>query len=253
MRQLASLLVYPLGTAVALMVLGLVLSLISRRRLGFYLALAGFGWLWLWSMPVASDWIRGSLENDFPRLAARDAPRAPVAVVLGGAFSHDRDWPAPDLSGSADRYWHAARLFHAGKVERIILSGGRSRGLGPGLTEAESGAVFLRDLGVPQAAILLETEALTTRENAVNVAAMLEARGVEDFLLVTSALHMRRSIAAFEAVGLQPIPVATDFEVRVRPGFRLRRWLPNAGALVGSTRAFHEYVGFRVYRLRGWV
>jgi hypothetical protein len=30
-------------------------------------------------------------------------------------------------------------------------------------------------------------------------------------------------------------------------------WLPDAGALEGSTRAIKEYVGYWVYRARGWA
>jgi uncharacterized membrane protein len=87
-------------------------------------------------------------------------PMAGVAVaaivVLGGSFSYSRALPYPDMSASADRYWHGARLFHGGKGNRIILTGGRMPWAGPGLTEAESGAVFLQDLGVPPEAMLLD-------------------------------------------------------------------------------------------------
>jgi len=204
-------------------------------------------------MPVASDAIRGSLEQRFEMVAAADVPPGDVIVVLGGAFSHQAGWPAPDLSGAADRYWHAARLFHAGRAPRILLSGGRTPGRGPGITEAEAGAVFLRDLGVPDSAIQLEIAALTTRDNAVRVAEVLEQQQLERVLLVTSALHMRRSMEAFRAVGLEPIPLATDFEVRPAPALRLRRWLPSASALADSTRAFHEYIGLIAYRIRGWA
>jgi uncharacterized SAM-binding protein YcdF (DUF218 family) len=64
---------------------------------------------------------------------------------------------------------------------------------------------------------------------------------------------MRRSEAAFRAVGLDPIPVATDFTVREPIRAHWRRWLPNASALAASSRAMHEYVGYFAYRLRGWA
>ena len=113
--------------------------------------------------------------------------------------------------------------------------------------------MFLRDLGVPEAALLLDTRALTTHENAVNVRRILAERGMQRFLLVTSAMHMRRSEAAFRAVGLDPIPVATDFSVSSNPVIGPRRYLPSAQALAASTSVVHEYLGYLFYRLRGWI
>lgn len=253
LRRLLSRLVYPLGTACALMGVGLLAQLLRWRRFGLGLVLVGFGWLWLWSTPVFSDFVRGQLEGRYAHSSVTSVPEAGAIVVLGGAFMHAGAWPYPNLSSAADRYWHGARLFHAGKGELVMLSGGRSPGRGEGLTEAEAGEWFLVDLGVPREAIVLDTRALTTRDNAVNVAVMLAEHGIEDFLLVTSALHMRRSEAAFRAVGLDPIPVATDFEVRPSQRQSLRRWLPSAAALSASARAAHEIVGYWVYRGRGWI
>ena len=250
---LISLTVHPLGQSMVALLLALTLFRLRRTGLAWGIGAIGLGWLWLWSMPVFSDHVRAALENRYPELAAEQAPRAGAIVVLGGAFSHVSPAPYPEASSAVDRYWHGARLFHAGRGEVVILSGGRRAHRLPGMTEAEAGARFLVDMGIPEAALLLDGEALTTRENAVNVAAILEQQGIETFLLVTSALHMRRSEAAFRAVGLDPIPVATDFQVRPRARTRLRHWLPSAAALANSTRAMHEYVGYWAYRLRGWA
>ena len=106
---------------------------------------------------------------------------------------------------------------------------------------------------MPDSALLLEERALTTRQNAVHVQDLLDAQGIDSFLLVTSALHMRRSEASFRALGLDPLPMATDFEVRPSPARGWRRWRPSASALAGSTRAWHEHVGYWQYRRRGWI
>jgi uncharacterized SAM-binding protein YcdF (DUF218 family) len=243
---------YPLGAGLSLGLVGLLLLILNRRRFGSGLAALALIWLWVWSMPVFADWLVLSLEGRYPKMAAEQAPQASAIVVLGGAFSHQSDWPYPDMSSSADRYWHAARLFHAGRAPLVILSGGRAPGRGPGMTEASAGAVLLADLGVPAGAIVLEERALTTRGNALEVAELLEGKEIKQFLLVTSAAHMRRSEAAFRAVGLDPLPVATDFTVREPIRSHWLRWLPGASALAASSRAVHEYVGYFAYRMRGW-
>ena len=245
--------IYPLGLAVIIVCAGLLLQILRRPRFGALLVVVGLAWLWTWSTPVFSDLVRRTLEQRYVEVPVEEVPQAAVIVVLGGAMQHDQHQPYPGLSRAADRYWHAARLFHADRAKRVILSGGRTPGRGPGMTEAEAAAVLMRDLGVPDAALVLETDALTTHENAVNVARMMADRDLRTLLLVTSALHMRRSEAAFRGAGLDPVPVATDFEVRPASNRALRRWLPSASALASSSRAFHEYVGFWYYRARGWL
>ncbi len=82
---------------------------------------------------------------------------------------------------------------------------------------------------------------------------ILDTRGLSTILLVTSALHMRRALVTFQAAGVNTIPAPTDFEVVEREVRTVLDWLPYAGALEGTTRALKEYLGFVVYRLRGWL
>jgi uncharacterized SAM-binding protein YcdF (DUF218 family) len=56
-------------------------------------------------------------------------------------------------------------------------------------------------------------------------------------LLVTSALHMARACAEFEAVGPEALPAATDHEGRITAHWPWwQRWLPSTDALDGSAR-----------------
>ena len=253
--KLLPLFVYPLGLSLMLMLLALVLRLLGRGKLGMGLAVLAACWLWIWSMPVASDRLRASLEFQAPLEYARDVAEGDVIVLLGGGISPaPPDWPYPDLNRAGDRVWHAARLFHAGKAPVVIASGGGSPWREAEQTEAEAMRTLLVDLGVPAESILLEDQSRNTRENAVLTARLLEAQGLDRVLLVTSALHMPRSLATFRAAGIEATPAATDFEVLPSPSARdLRHWLPNAGALEGSTRAMQEYLGIWVYWLRGWA
>jgi uncharacterized SAM-binding protein YcdF (DUF218 family) len=143
------------------------------------------------------------------------------------------------LKDAADRVWHAARLFHAGKAPLLVMSGGSDVSKST-TSEAEVMRQFAMDLGVPIDAIVLEERSRNTRENAQFSAEMLKAQGVKSILLVTSALHMRRAVALFESQDLTVTPAATDHEARSR--FSAADWLPDAGALEGSGRAMKEMV-----------
>jgi uncharacterized SAM-binding protein YcdF (DUF218 family) len=176
------------------------------------------------------------MESAYPSVPVTELPAAQVIVVLGGGIEVPQSG-RPDLNQAADRMWHAARLYKAGKAPVLILSGGLAFAEGT-MSEAASMQTFLRDLGVPDAAMLLEERSVNTRENAQFTAKLMHERGMQSLLLVTSALHMPRSVRLYEAQGLKVIPAATDHEFRTYPVWR--SLVPDAQALDGSGRAFKE-------------
>jgi len=244
--KLAIALISPLGTALVLGVLALWLASLRRLRLAWSLGALALIWLWVWSMPVASHALRGALEAQYPAVPMQSLPRAQAIVVLGGSVRPAKAvGQAPDLSAAADRAWHAARLFHAGKAPLLVLSGGSDPQVSA-TSEAMAMRVFLADLGVPVNAMLLEELSRNTRQNARFTAEILRPRGVTHIVLVTSALHMHRAVTLFEAQGFTVTPAATDHEARQR--FSAEDWLPDTGALDGSARALKEIVGRMVGR-----
>lgn len=215
-----------------------------RRRAVAWFALA-CAWSLVWSSPAFYAWLGYSLEKDYPPLAAEQMPACGAIVVLGGGVAT----PAgpviyPDMSSAADRVWHAARLYRAGKAPVVIPSG---------LGEAAASAVLLRDLGVPPDAIRVENASRNTAENATRTRALLNEMGVRRVLLVTSAFHMRRARLLFEKAGIDVIPAATDHEATLMRA-RSDRWslpnlLPSADMLCRNTYILKEYIGYWVCRM----
>lgn len=246
LHKLLSAIISPLGTSLLLglcaLAVGLVASTPQRRRLSGIVASCSLAWLWLWSTPLASEALRGHIESQAGPRNLVDVPAAPVVVVLGGGISGPRPplRSTPDLGASADRMWHAARLYHAGKATKLLLSGGVVR-TGDG-SEAEAMKRFLLDLGVPSSDMWLEQSSDNTRSNAQRTADLLHAKGIHEITLVTSALHMPRANKEFEAVGLKVQPAPTDFEIIDMP-FDLLRIVPDTAALHGTARAFKEWLG----------
>ena len=247
--KVLTVLLSPLASALLLGLMALGLSwwrpVKSMQRLAWWLVSFALLWLWIWSTPLASDALRGWIEDHAGPRTLEAVPAAPVIVVLGGGVSGPRlpQRPYPDLGDSADRIWHAARLYHAGKAPKLLLSGGVVR-TGDG-TEAEAMQRFLNDLGVPASAITLEDGSDNTASNAQLTASKLASERIDTVILVTSALHMPRARAAFEQAGLKVLPAPTDFEVVDMP-LDLLQWLPSAGALSGSAQGMKELVGWMI-------
>jgi uncharacterized SAM-binding protein YcdF (DUF218 family) len=154
-------------------------------------------------------------------------------------------------------------LYQQGAAPRILLSGGNVPWLGPAsVPEAEAMADILAAIGVPRDAMWTEPASRNTHENAVETQAFLESQGIDDVILVTSALHMPRAYGVFAKTDLDVRPVPTDYLVtqadwehhtQLDPGIQLINLLPSAENLHWTTSALKEYVGIWIYRLRGWL
>jgi uncharacterized SAM-binding protein YcdF (DUF218 family) len=177
-------------------------------------------------------------------MAVHEGPQAEAILVLGGGVS-----PAghgdlhPNLESGADRVWHAARLFHTSKAPLVLLIGGSDLSHS---AASEAMGQFMRDFGIADEVLVLESRSWNTGQSAEYSAEILAGQGINRILLVTSAYHMPRAKGLFEAQGLEVIPVATDHEVLSRPLWR--SLLPGTGALNGSSRAIKEIVGRLVGR-----
>jgi uncharacterized SAM-binding protein YcdF (DUF218 family) len=100
---------------------------------------------------------------------------------------------------------------------------------------------------MPKSAIRAELAATTTWENASTVRA-LEPKLPTRIWLVTSALHMPRSLLAFRAAGFEPCAYAGDY--RSAPLEGPADFFPSAGAIANADAVLHEWVGELAYRIR---
>lgn len=265
--KLLPLLVYPLGLSCLLTILGLVLLWRSPRAaavamvLSLLVLVGGSNSLTASALVQSLEARAIALETAATGNPPGDLPAAEAIVVLGGG-TRPADPPRPwvDLMEEGDRVLYGAKLFLEGKAPYLILSGGRISWNGePGRSESEDMAAVARAMGVPGAAILQDPTSLNTRQNAVNVGAILERENLGRILLVTSALHMPRSTAIFRKLGIDTVPAPTDFLFAYGDA-RPDSWeaiaialLPDADSLRQTTRALKEYLGIVVYWLRGWV
>lgn len=245
--QLAS----PLGLFLVLAPVGLLLIYRKCRKLGWTLVTFVFGWLLLWSLPAASVWLREGLERQTPLRAAADYPTADAIVVLGGGMEGGRSgWRnAPHLLAGADRVWFGAQLYHAGRAPVLILSGGNSEWSRTDEPEANAMQTFVKDLGVPISAVLLEDRSRNTQENAQYTHQLLVEHRLNTILLVTSAMHMPRALAVFRGQDISIVPAPTDVDA-VPPRTAWQRWTPDTEALDRSSKAFKEYLAIAIYRLK---
>ncbi len=259
LSKLLPLFFYPLGLVCISLLLSLVMLWKRPRTAAIAICFA------LIVLLLGSNgWVSHSLVRslEWQNLPPAEIPHAEAIVVLGGATKPALPpRPTVDLNQHGNRIIYAAQLYRQKKAPVIILSGGRIDWAGQGHSESEDMATILTSIGIPTEALIQEPNSLNTYQNAVYVKKILESRGIHRVLLVTSAIHMPRSLLIFNRLGIDVIPTPTDFIITESdmkdlvgtPKAAILSFLPDVENLNQVTSALREYVGIIVYRLRGWA
>ena len=253
--------VYPVGIITILLLLALFLR--KKEKAVFILLLVTFLVLFV----SGNRWVSMALARtlEWKYLTPDPLPQADAIVVLGGA-TEAPEYPRTmvEFNSAADRIFKAAEIYQQGAAEHILLSGGgyivwldtRT------LSQAQEMADILELLGVPEDALWLEEESANTYENALFSKDILSEKGIKRIYLVTSAMHMPRSVALFEYQGFEVVPVPADYSVTQASWDKLFHggWettllnmVPNASSIKQTSNVMKEYIGLIVYRLKGWL
>ena len=214
------------------------------------LAVAAF---WLLSTPAGAWLVSEPLARAATRLeSSGQAEGAQAIVVLGGGIvSHVADgFALDDLAGSAARVIEGARVYRLLGDPLVIVSGGNTTHLNPPRSEAAAFRDAIVKLGVPADRIVVEDQAMTTREEALRIKPMLASRHIDRVVLVTSPSHMGRSLATFRALGIDVVPSVS--RLRTDRAVPWSLW-PDHDSLLVSDSALYDYAGWLYYRLHGWT
>ena len=243
----------PLGLIMLLLFIAAIQAWRERWSGGPLTAVA-IGILWVCSMPITAQQLATLMESGTPPLPVDQYPQADAIVVLGGAVTlRPAAEPTLELHEGADREFVASQLYHAGKAQTVICTGGTMPWRTGDVAEALAMGRLLQALGVPEKALLLESHSANTRQNALNTQALMEQHQIKRVLLVTSAMHMPRAVATFAKLGIEVVAVPSDFQSDPMFNDNLLAYLPDAEALALTTKVARETIGLWYYRLRDWA
>ncbi len=241
----------PSNFLMAMGLVGLILLCTRFTRLASWLIVTSLVLLAVAGLSPLGNVLILPLEQRFPPW---DPSRGPPdgMIVLGGAISPDISAArgAVALDEAAERITVAAELARRYPNARIIYSGGTNAVLFDEGVEAPFAVRQLEDLGVARDRITAEEQSRNTIENAVFARLIANPQPGRRWLLVTSAYHMPRAMAAFRAAGFPVEAYPVDWRTRgsndlVRPFASLSEGLRR------TDTAVHEWIGLFAYRLTG--
>jgi uncharacterized SAM-binding protein YcdF (DUF218 family) len=244
-------LVMPLTIIVACFLLSLVLKNNTWRR---RLRIGGIVLLLLFSNEFIANELMKRWEVKARAYSSMDDYK--LGIVLTGAVipqlkPDDRVY----FQKGADRVVHTVQLYKLGIIEKILVSGGSGRLIDIQEREADRFKEVMVLMGVPDRVIMLENQTRTTHESAVAVAGIVGELGYtsDACLLITSAFHMRRSLACYRKAGLRLDSFTTDFYAHHHTYHFDAFIVPKLDALIIWHKLVREWVGLLAYRVAGYV
>ena len=213
-----------------LIVTAIVLATLQKLKWAAWFASAGVVGLVLASATPAGYWLMVPLESRFPQWDGKTHP-APNGIILVGGANWDEEWAA------------FMKLSHRFSKARLLLSG---------VTHSASGDRLLRDkfarLGGNPTRLNFEDRSLTTAENALYSQKIIKPRKDERWVLITSAMHMPRTVGCFRRVGFQVDAYPIDFKTNRTASTPFNINLNQIGLF---DTAVKEWTGLLAYRLAG--
>lgn len=240
----------PANLLLLLLSVGVVAVLLGRMRAArFCLIPATLAALLIAFSPLR-DWVVVPLEQRFPK--PQSDGKVDGIIVLGGAISSELSavYGEAVVNGQAGRLLAFAELAQRYPKARLIFTGGSASLVDDAAREADYARMLFSKFGIDPARVIWERDSRSTRENAAFSKDLAKPKPGERWLLVTSALHMPRSVGVFRALGWDVIAYPAQYTMGIHPGRPPYDLLDGLDAVQGGVR---EWFGLLYYHMNGWT
>lgn len=174
-----------------------------------------------------------------------------AGILLGGLSGYDK-FNNGYFGNNADRFIATANLYHRGIIKKIIVSGGTGK-----LSQDEPAeAFFLREQlianSIKEEDIFIESQSRNTHENALYTKKILDSLHAQaPFILITSTMHMPRSVAVFTKAGIPIISYPCGYKVVPENWEADNTFIPDIKVMNDWTDFIKEIIGYQVYKFTG--
>lgn len=191
----------------------------TRRRWRFFLwfMLIVLATL-LWAPTIYVNAVTHSKRYELSRVAVSDIPKRDVAIVLGAALRYKGTEPSLYLKWRINT---AVKLYKAGKVDRLLMSGDGS------YFDHDEPYIMRREAiaqGVPADKIEMDKFGFDTYDSCMRAKRL---RNISSAIMVTQGYHLPRAVFSCREIGINAIGVNAESDPQQgwTPYAIAREWL----------------------------
>ncbi|QUM80087.1 YdcF family protein [Moritella sp. 5] len=200
------------------------------------------------SIGVVPKYLLDKLQQDYVAKTSIHWQENNAIILLGAGLEKVGDNIEPPFYSFA-RIYEAARVYNecvdSDQQCKIIVSGGDTKKLGD--TEAAVYKERLVSIGINAVDIITEPNSLNTWQNAQFTSEILRKGNFDNNVLVSSGLHIKRSLLYFEHFGVHATPIRADY-MSANISF-----IPLGYNFALTDFALHEWIGFWRYDIYNMI
>lgn len=190
------------------------------------------------------------LEKNYYNQASLPSKIDGILVLSGATRPYlTKEHNQVSINSNGERLIESIILIKKYPKAKVIFSGGSGKILDYKFTHSEAAKIFYKNLGIDLNRINFENQSRNTYENILFSKNIADPKIEENWVLVTSASHLKRSINISEKINWNLIPYPTDFNQPKK--FKWNFEYNLLSNLVLFRKASHEWLGIIAYYLMG--
>ena len=223
---------------------------INLRRISLIIFLTNFIFIVLISFIPIGSFLIYKIEKEY-HSNIKIPERVDGILILGGATDPllFKEYDQISLNSSAERLVESVMIIKKFEKAKVIFSGGSGVVNRPDLGHSQVAKSFYKKIGIEINKIIFEDDSRNTYENIIYSKKIADPEISENWLLITSASHMKRALLIADKNNWKLIPYAVDFK-----NIKKFKLIPNL-KLLKNLNSFqqgsHEWLGLISYYLMG--
>ena len=242
------LLLNPFNVFIFFTILTIFLYLVSFKKISIIIFLINSLFLFFISFFPIGSYLIYQIEKEY-HLNTVIPKKLDGILILGGATNPlmFKEFNQISVNGSAERLIESVNLIKKFKNSKVVFSGGSGIMNRPDLDHSQVAELFYKKMGLENNRIIFENNSRNTYENIIFSKEIANPQKGQNWLLITSASHMKRAILIGQKHDWQLIPYAVDFKT-----LKKFKFMPSLN-LLSNLNAFqqgsHEWLGLISYYL----
>ena len=229
---------------------GVGLLFLGREKLGKKLIVVSTALIFIISSLPVYEILLLPLENRFP-IPEPLPKKVDGIIVLGGAEIPKVTQLRGQISltDSVERLTNFVSLARKYSDAKFVYAGGQGAVTVQEYKSATTARLFFEQMGLDTSRVIFDSQSRNTQENVENALQIVQPKKGEQWVLITSAWHMPRSVGIFRKLNWQVIPYPVDFK---KPGkLEMKIKMPRFSTIGSISKVVYEWIGLFYYWLMG--